>query len=228
MRLLLFDIDGTLLLTGGAGTRAMTRAFADMHGLSDALRTIEVAGRTDRLIMRDALAQAGRAFEEDGLDAFRSLYCGYLAEEIEKPGTGHRGLLPGVWDLVAALQGRDDVELALLTGNFQRAAQIKLARFDLWQPFSWGVFGEEAFDREHLMPIAYERFRQAHGSAIEPGETIVIGDTPNDIRCARHGDARVVAVATGHYSRDSLAAGRPDALFDDFTDTAAVVRALLD
>jgi phosphoglycolate phosphatase len=196
VRLLLFDIDGTLILTGGAGTRAMTRAFAETHGLQDALRRVEVAGRTDRLIIRDALAQAGRPFDEAGLDAFRTRYCELLRDELESPGTGTKGALPGVLTLIDALAARDDVQLALLTGNFRASAEIKLAWFGLWDRFGWGVFGEEAFDREHLMPIAFERHRSLTGAPIEPSDVIVIGDTPNDIRCARHGEARVVAVAT--------------------------------
>jgi phosphoglycolate phosphatase len=227
VRLLLFDIDGTLILTGGAGTRAMTRAFADVHGLPDALRAVELAGRTDRLIMRDVFARAGRPFDEEGLDAFRQRYCEFLREEMQAPGSGTKATLPGVVPLIEALAGRDDVRLALLTGNFRASAEIKLTWFGLWHRFVWGVFGEEAFDREHLMPIAYERHRSLTGAPIDPADVVVIGDTPNDIRCARHGQARVIAVATGHYDHATLAAHGPDALFEDLSNTEAVVRALV-
>lgn len=224
--LLLFDIDGTLVLTGRAGTRAMTRSFEAVLGIPDALESVDVAGRTDRLIVRDALAQAGRPpIDEATFERFRDLYCELLSEEIVKDGTGGKGVLPGVRPLLDALVDRDDVRLALLTGNFRRSAEIKLAYFDLWRYFDWGVFGDEALDREHLMPIALERQRQLD-PPIDPVDVVVIGDTPHDIRCARFGNTRVVAVATGHYSFEELAPHAPDALFADLGDLEAVLAAL--
>lgn len=228
MRLLLFDIDGTLVLTGGAGSRAMTRAFAATHGLEDALRTVDLAGRTDRIIMRDALSQAGRDHEDVDLDEFREAYCAALREEIQKPGTGRRGLLPGVRPLLERLGARDDVRLALLTGNFRASAEIKLSAFGIWDFFSWGAFADDAIERDELIRIAHGRHETEHGRAIEPDRVVVIGDTPHDIRCARAGGAKVVAVATGNYTLDQLRAHQPDVLFADLSDTEAVLRALLD
>ena len=228
MRLLLFDIDGTLVLTGGAGSRAMTRAFAATHGLEDALKAVDLAGRTDRTIMRDALTQAGRDHEDVDLDEFREAYCAALREEIQKPGTGRRGLLAGVRPLLERLAARDDVRLALLTGNFRASAEIKLAAFGVWDFFSWGAFADDAIERDDLIRIAHGRHEREHGRAIEPDRVVVIGDTPHDIRCARAGGARVVAVATGNYSLDQLRSHQPDVLFPDLSDTDAVFRALLD
>ena len=228
MRLLLFDIDGTLVLTGGAGSRAMTRAFAATHGLEDALKTVDLAGRTDRIIMRDALTKARRHHDEVDLDEFREAYCAALREEIQKPGTGRRGLLPGVRPLLERLAARDDVRLALLTGNFRASAEIKLAAFGIWDFFSWGAFADDAIERDDLIRIAHGRHETEHGLAIEPDRVVVIGDTPHDIRCARAGGAKVVAVATGNYSLDQLEAHQPDVLFPDLADTDAVLRALLD
>ena len=227
MRLLLFDIDGTLVLTGGAGSRAMTRAFAATHGLDDALKTVDLAGRTDRIIMRDALSQAGRDHQDVDLDEFREAYCAALREEIRKPGTGRRGLLPGVRPLLERLAARDDVRLALLTGNFRASAEIKLSAFGIWDFFSWGAFADDAIERDELIRIAHGRHETEHGRAIEPDRVVVIGDTPHDIRCARAGGARVVAVATGNYTLDQLQGHQPDALFADLTDTDAVLKALL-
>jgi phosphoglycolate phosphatase-like HAD superfamily hydrolase len=224
--LLLFDIDGTLILTGGAGTRAMTRAFEATCGIRDALKTVDVAGRTDRVIMRDALACAGRGFDEALLDGFRDTYCGFLREELEAAGVGRKGVLPGVGALLQALTDRDDVSLALLTGNFRRSAAIKLEFFGLWRYFAWGVFGEEAFDRDHLTPIALDRHRERE-SPIDPSNVVVIGDTPHDVQCARVIGARAVAVATGQYDLETLEPHRPDALFADLRDTAAVVEHLI-
>jgi phosphoglycolate phosphatase len=228
VRLLLFDIDGTLILTGGAGSRAMTRAFAVTHGLENALTSVDLAGRTDRTIMRDALTLAGRDHQDVDLDEFRQAYCAALREEIQKPGTGRRGLLPGVRPLLERLAARDDVRLALLTGNFRASAEIKLAAFGVWDFFSWGAFADDAIERDDLIRIAHGRHETEHGRAIDPDRVVVIGDTPHDIRCARAGGARAVAVATGNYTIDQLREKQPDALFADLTDTEAVLRALLD
>ena len=225
--LLLFDIDGTLILTGGAGTRAMSRAFALTHGLEDAMRSVDVAGRTDRIIMRDALAGAGHAFDEAGLDRFRETYCTFLREELARDGIGRKGALPGVPGLLAALAARDDVSLALLTGNFRQSAEIKLAWFELWHYFPWGVFGEEAFERDHLSSLALERHRERESAPIDPADVVVIGDTPHDVRCARAIGARAVAVATGRYDLTALRPHSPDALFADLSDLDAVVESLV-
>ena len=225
MRLLLFDIDGTLVLTGGAGSRAMTRAFAATHGLEDALKTVDLAGRTDRIIMRDALSQAGRDHQDVDLDEFREAYCAALREEIRKPGTGRRGLLPGVRPLLERLAARDDVRLALLTGNFRASAEIKLSAFGIWDFFSWGAFADDAIERDELIRIAHGRHETEHGRAIEPDRVVVIGDTPHDIRCARAGGARVVAVATGSYPIGEL--GGADAVLESLADVERAVDAIV-
>jgi phosphoglycolate phosphatase-like HAD superfamily hydrolase len=227
VRLLLFDIDGTLVLTGGAGSRAMTRAFAVTHGLEDALKTVDLAGRTDRIIMRDALSKAGRVDEDVDLDEFREAYCAALREEILKPGTGRRGVLPGVKPLLDRLAARDDVRLALLTGNFRASAEIKLSAFGVWDYFSWGAFADDAIERDDLIRIAHGRHETEHGKPIDPERVVVIGDTPHDIRCARAGGAKAIAVATGNYTQDLLEQHKPDALFSDLSDTDAVLGALL-
>jgi phosphoglycolate phosphatase len=228
VRLLLFDIDGTLVLTGGAGSRAMARAFLATHGLEDALKSVDLAGRTDRIIMRDALTQAGRDHEDVDLDEFREAYCAALREEITKPGTGRRGLLPGVKPLLDRLATRDDVRLALLTGNFRASAEIKLAQFGVWDYFSWGAFADDAIERDDLIRIAHARHETEQGRLIEPDKVVVIGDTPHDIRCARAGRAKAVAVATGNYDLATLERHQPDVLFKDLSDTDAVLSALLD
>ena len=227
MRLLLFDIDGTLILTGGAGSRAMTRAFAVTHGLEDALKKVDLAGRTDRIIMRDALTHAGLPHEDVDVDAFRTAYCAALREEITQPGNGRRGLLPGVRPLLDALAGRDDVRLALLTGNFRASAEIKLAEFDVWRYFTWGAFADDAIERDDLIAVAHARHETEHGHVMEPDAVVVIGDTPHDIRCARAGGAKTVTMATGNYGLESLRGHNPDALFADLTDTDAVLEVLL-
>jgi len=225
-KLLLFDIDGTLILTGGAGGRAMARAFEATYGLVDALRQVDLAGRTDRIIMTDALAGAGLSFEEHRLDEFQRVYCTLLHEELARDRvTGPKGALPGVRALLDALADRDDVRLALLTGNFRASAEIKLAHFDLWRYFAWGAYGDDAVERHHLLPIALDRHR-AREAAIDAADVIIIGDTPHDIHCARSGGARVVAVATGNYDATALSAHAPDVLFDDLSNIDAFMQVL--
>src|SRR5918999_1497346 len=140
-KLVLFDIDGTLVLTGGAGLRAMTRACEELIGHAHLLGGIQVAGRTDWIILDDALARVGRELDEHLFAALRDRYVALLREEIEHRGTGVKAVLPGVRELVESLHERDDVLLALLTGNFEAGARIKLEQFDLWQSFRCGAYG---------------------------------------------------------------------------------------
>jgi len=164
-KLVLFDIDGTLVLTGGAGLRAMNRAFTDVIGQPtplkgatppDALNGIPVAGRTDWSILQDTLARVGRELDLDLLGRLRERYVVHLRDEILHPGTGFNGTLPGVNVLLDALEPREDVYLGLLTGNFKDGAQIKLERFDLWRYFRCGAFGDEAPHRNGLVSKAVE------------------------------------------------------------------------
>jgi phosphoglycolate phosphatase len=226
-KLILFDIDGTLIRTGGAGVRAMTRAFSETCGISDALKRVEVAGRTDRLIMTDALALSGRPLDDDLLHRFRELYCRFLREELlatpqyEFTDGGVKGELPGVRPLLDALSQRDDIDLALLTGNFRSSAEIKLSHYDLWRYFPWGAFADDALERPDLLPVALTRYQSHTDRAIDPADVIIVGDTPHDVSCARAGGARAVAVATGVFDAASLAECAPDVVFDDLRDTAA-------
>lgn len=225
-RLLLFDIDGTLLLTGRAGLRAMVRAFKELFGRDDPFNGVAMAGRTDTFLLSQALTLAGFADDEATHTRFREIYLGMLAEEIEKPGTGRKGLMPGVRPLLDELAGREGMHLALLTGNYREAARIKLAHFDLWQFFAWGVFGDESPDRNMLARFARER-AATHAPVAAAADIVILGDTPFDIECAHAIGARAVGVATGgHPAAELRAAGAHD-VFEDFSDTRAVVDALI-
>ena len=222
--LLLFDIDGTLIMTGGAGFRAMKRAVSQVLDDDRALDDIPVAGRTDSIILRDALAALGRPpLTEELRDRIRDVYCGVLREEIESVGGGP-GVLPGVRELLARLADDPSFHVALLTGNFTQSAEIKLGYFDLWRHFSWGAFGEDAVERNDLLPVALERYTAATGLTIRPADTVVIGDTPNDIAVALAGGARSVGVTTGHYDRAALEAAGADIVFHDLGDVDEVLR----
>jgi phosphoglycolate phosphatase len=225
-RLFLFDIDGTLVVTGGAGQRAMNRAFHDVFGIPEAFKGIDLAGRTDTSIVGDAFARLGMAGERDEIARFRERYLVCLQEEVPRPGSGKR-VLPGIAPLLDALQPHDHNFLALLTGNYADAAEVKLAHFDLWRYFRCGAFGEDHGDRNHLVPVALERARRnGLPDHVVTTHTVVIGDTPRDVACAHAHGARCLAVATGEYSADALARAGADVVFEDLSDTPAVLHAL--
>lgn len=222
-RLLLFDIDGTLVLTGGAGKRSMDRAFDEVFGVPEAFAEVSMAGRTDRWLVETALARHGVTATPARLEAFRARYLALLDAAIGDAGNGRRGVMPGVPEMLAALQARADVHLALLTGNYAEGARIKLEHFGLWHYFAWGAFGDEHADRDALARAAVAG-AAARGIALaEPAHAIVIGDTPFDIACARAAGARVVAVATGHHGLDELRAHDPDLAIDDLRDVDAIL-----
>src|SRR3982751_2921659 len=224
--LILFDIDGTLVLTGGAGARAMSLAFEDLFGIRDAFRGMPMAGRTDSWILADAAAAHSIPPDTPALTQFRDVYLGHLAVEIQKPGGSRKGMMPGVRDVLDALTGLADVYLALLTGNYEAAARIKLEYFDLWRYFACGAFGEDAPDRTGLLPRAVATVAACGGPPFAPTDAVVIGDTPLDIACAAHSSARSIGVATRGHSVDELRAAGADYVFPDLTDTQAVLRAL--
>ena len=223
---MLFDIDGTLVVTGGAGQRAMNRAFADVFGIPDAFMHVELAGRTDTSILGDAFERQRMTAGPAEVRAFRERYLVCLREEVPRPGRDKR-VLPGITPLLDALAPERQVFLGLLTGNFADAAEVKLGHFDLWRYFRCGAFGEDAHDRNHLVPVALGRARD-HGLPrhVEPEHVVVIGDTPRDVACAHAHGARVIAVATGQYDRAALEQAGADVVFEDFSETDAVLRAL--
>jgi phosphoglycolate phosphatase-like HAD superfamily hydrolase len=218
-KLVLFDIDGTLVLTGGAGLRAMTRACEDVVGHSDALDGIPVAGRTDRIILHDALRQMGRELDEGLFAALRDRYVAFLREEIEHRGTGIKAVLPGVRELVESLHAREDVFLGLLTGNFEAGARIKLEHFDLWRYFKCGAYGDDAADRNALVSFAVRRAAEGGLPQLSPRDVLIIGDTPHDVACAQASGAFAVAVATGGYTVEQLKDTGADVVFADLTHT---------
>ena len=223
-KLVLFDIDGTLVLTGRAGIRAMNRACEEVIGHVGALDGIPVAGRTDWIILHDALGAIGHALDDDLFARLRDAYVGHLEEAIAEPGEGVKAVMPGIRPLLDTLAARPDVFLALLTGNFERSARIKLAHFDLWRYFRCGAFGDDAADRNALVPFALERANGCGLEAIPPESIFVIGDTPHDVACARAVGAVPIAVATGTFTVDQLRASGAGIVFEDLSDTDAVLR----
>ena len=225
MKLLLFDIDGTLLHSGGAGLRAMTRAFTDLYAIPDALAGVSLSGRTDSSILQDALARVALPYSAEVEEIYKQRYFERLAEEMPLPGSGKR-LMPGISALLEALSGRPEVYLGLLTGNWRTSGYLKLADFGLDRYFRFGAFADDSGVRDQLLPFAVARFRELSGLSPRPEEVFVIGDTPYDIQCARPHGAVAVAVAAAAHSRSHLAACNPDHLFADLEDTDAALRVL--
>jgi phosphoglycolate phosphatase-like HAD superfamily hydrolase len=225
--LILFDIDGTLLLSGRAGMRAMTRAFQQTFGIGDAFAGESFGGRTDSYLVSKALTLAGLPDSDDNHHRFRDSYLPLLAEEIQQPGQGHKGLMPGARELLEALAAYDHLHLALLTGNYREAAEIKLQHFEIWNFFEWGAFSDDHADRNALVPIAKSR-AETYDIPVEAiDRVIVIGDTPHDIECARVAGATSIAVATGGYSMQQLKEAGADEVLKDLSDTGKVVALLL-
>ena len=236
-KLLLFDIDGTLVLTGGAGIRAMNRACEELVGHRQALANIPVAGRTDRIILTDVLRQTGQSSDDGLLDRLRDRYVEYLREEIERPGRtqnfeslgargGVKAIMPGIRELLDALARRDDVFLGLLTGNFHAGARIKLEHFDLWRYFRCGAFGDDSADRNDLVPFAVRRAKECGVPELSPEHILVVGDTPHDIACARAVGAVPVAVATGGFTADQLREHGADVVFQDLSRSEEFLKLL--
>lgn len=214
----LFDIDGTLLLTQGAGREALVRALLSQYAIEDDLTGIAFAGRTDLLITNDIAARHGIVFE----DGQRARFFRAVADEMRGLMRVPRGsLLPGVGDLLGAVGAEPGWVTALLTGNESEMARIKLEAYGIAHRFAWGAFGEEGPDRDAIACLAVARAAERHGVA--PGRCVIVGDTEHDVACARAAGARAVAVATGSHSRERLAACAPDLLLDDLRDAAKLM-----
>lgn len=215
----LFDIDGTLVQTSGAGVRGMTAAFEELHGVVDALVGVPIAGRTDRVIVRDAFERAGLEPTPDAIARLRDAYIRHLEVEIGRPAAGAFGVLPGVHALLDRLAAASAAPVGLLTGNFERGAAVKLGHFDLWRRFAFGAFGDDHLDRRDLVPVACARSREA-GVDVTPARLLIIGDTPLDVDCAHAHGAVAVAVATGLYSVDALHATGADLVVETLEQLA--------
>lgn len=223
-KLLLFDIDGTLLLTGRAGEHALRAAFRERFGVDDDLSSISFAGSTDGAIARQMFAPHGIPPTPENLADLFDGYLHHLALELPRR---EGSVLPGIVALLEALHRRDDCVLGLLTGNIAKGAELKLSHYGVWDFFEFGAFADDHVDRNKLGPVARVRAAEKHGVLFEAEDIFVLGDTPRDIDCARAAGFVAVAIATGSCDLDELAAHGPDFLFTDLSDTAAVLRALL-
>jgi phosphoglycolate phosphatase-like HAD superfamily hydrolase len=219
MHYCLFDIDGTLLNSGGAGQAAMEAALLKMFG-SKAVHGISTAGRTDRAIVSDLFAFFQIAFDEKVWEDFVAAYL----EELPTHLATRDGLvLPGVVQILETLHDRDDVVLGLLTGNFARGAKAKLSHFRLDHYFLFGGYGDDYHHRDDVAREALRVLEETYRSPVDVNRLWVIVDTPADVQCGRAIGAKVIAVGTGLYSMSDLEAAQADYLFKDFSDPAGLL-----
>ena len=216
--LLLWDIDGTLLSSGGSGVRALETGLKNAFGLDRPLDGIDYAGRTDRWIMRQIFGLTGLPATEENFTRLSESYFAALPAELDR---GPVRVLPGVRALLETAASRPHIAQGLLTGNLRRGAEIKLGHQNLWHHFAFGGFADDAELRNDITPHAVRRAHEHHRVTFQPRRIIVIGDTPHDIACGRVVGARTLALATGGYSQADLRAHAPDALMADLSDAEA-------
>jgi phosphoglycolate phosphatase len=215
MQVCLFDIDGTLLSSGGAGKAAMGAALASAFGGGDSTDGVPFSGRTDRAICKDLFALHGVDATETNWQRFISAYLRLLPSYLES----HRGtVLPGIASLLETLAQRPHMTLGLLTGNMREGARLKLDHYGIYHHFKLGAFGDHVYDRDEVARAALTEVRERIPDPVRLEDIWVIGDTPLDVQCARAIGASVLAVATGWHSAESLAEATPDLLFSDLSD----------
>jgi phosphoglycolate phosphatase-like HAD superfamily hydrolase len=218
MRLILFDIDGTLVDTGGAGSRSLNLAFYKLFSIENAFHGISMAGKTDSQIIREGLLKHNFTVDSS-VDNIIEAYLWYLQGEMNND---KKKIKPGIYDVLNTLRTKDDFALGLLTGNLEKGARIKLHPFKLNEYFSTGAFGSDDDDRNNLLPIAVKRYEELLQHTIRIEESIIVGDTPRDIECAHIYGATCIAVATGPYSYEELVNAGANFVVHDFSDKTAI------
>ncbi len=226
MNVYLFDIDGTIMLSGGAGARAMKRVFREQFDIHDAFKNFQFQGKVDPAIFREALIMHGIGGDHDAqIVTMITLYEKYIAEEM--PRSQNPVLYPGVVELIRRMAARDDISIGLLTGNVIGGARAKLSRFGLWDFFPYGAFGSDSEDRPALVPIALARASRHLGQVVAPGKHVyIIGDTDRDIFAAQQHGCTAVGVGTLNFSAAELAAFGATIVFEDLSDTTHVLTSL--
>jgi phosphoglycolate phosphatase len=226
MRLVLFDIDGTILTDNGASRGAFGEALRAVHGYDGDLTRYDFSGRTDPQIARMVLDDAGVTREAID-EAMPRLWEHYLAGLGRNTTPGRVRVLPGIRALIETLAARDDVTLALLTGNIERGARLKLADTGLNDSFPFGAFGSDSADRNELPPIAMQRASAHAGLDVTGSDVVIIGDSIYDVRCGVPHGATTIAVASGKTPAEKLRAENPTYFFDSAEDLEAIVNAIL-
>jgi phosphoglycolate phosphatase len=222
MQVILFDIDGTLIDSGEAGSRSLNFSFAELFSIRNAFHDIGMAGKTDTEIIREGMQKHGISAESN-FEVFISTYLGYLRKEINNK---RKHVKPGIYELLEELTAIRDIQLGLLTGNIESGARIKLEPFDLNKYFPTGAFGSDDEDRNKLLPIALSRFEERCRRKIRVNESVIVGDTPRDVQCAKIYGARSLGVATGPHSIDELKEAGADYVMKDLSSYETLSRFL--
>ena len=219
VRLVLFDIDGTLVHTGGAGVKAFAKVFATEFGAYDGFERLKFAGRTDVSLVREFFGIHGIAATSENFARFFERYVFWLDHILRE---SHTKMCPGVWEFIEQLKTLPQPPLlGLLTGNIRLGAEIKLHHFDLWTTFETGAFADDHEERDQIAVVARQRGSRLLQEQLSDDQVLVIGDTPLDIRCARAIRAKVLAVATGGAKLSELAHHQPDWLAPDLCSISA-------
>lgn len=226
---LLFDVDGTLADTLGAGKAALAAAMTEVCGETGPVESYDFHGRTDPEIVRGLLRAAGwpDAEIDSTFERLWPTYLGRLRDELAARA-GRARALEGVPGLLERLAGDERFACGLVTGNVEQGARLKLTAIGCAERFTFGAYGSDAEERDRLPAVALARAAERYGTPFAASRSVVIGDTPADIRCARAAGARVLAVATGRHRPEELAACKPDAVFADLGDADRVMEFLLD
>jgi len=223
---LLFDVDGTLITTGGAGRRAIERAFEVRFGRRDACAHFSFAGMTDRAIVRAGLAAIGRPTDEPAIDDVLAAYVALLADEVARAPAADYRLNRGVAGALDAVADRPGVAVGLGTGNIAEGARVKLTRVDVYHRFAFGGFGSDHEDRAELLRVGATRGAALLGRPLADCRVLVIGDTPKDVAAAKAIGADSIAVATGPFTVDALAACAPSLAVADLSAPEALAALL--
>ena len=216
--LLLWDIDGTLIDSGGAGERALRLALKREFAIEDSLNWLEYFGRTDAWIARAILQNHHGTASPETIRRFLNAYLQALAEEIHNP---HAHILPGIAAIIATATRHPLMAQGLLTGNLRQGAEVKLGHLGLWASFPFGAFADDSEHRNELGPFALRRASSYCGTDFRPKDVFVIGDTPHDIACGKAIGAQTIAVATGRFSGEQLRSHNPTMVFEDFANPEA-------
>jgi len=222
MRLILFDIDGTLIDSGGAGVRSLDLALKDLFSIDNGFHGISMAGKTDTQIIKEGIMKHGLS-GNGTIDAVIKAYLNYLRREINND---RKHVKPGIYEVLEELKPLQDLGLGLLTGNIEQGARIKLEPFRLNEYFPAGAFGSDDEDRNNLLPIAVKRFEELFQQKIEADNCIIVGDTPRDVECAHIYGAMCIGVATGPYSYEDLIEAGADYVVHDLSDQKTLLHFL--
>ncbi len=206
-KLLLWDIDGTLVWTGKAGEVAMNRALQDVFGTEGDIQAVDYAGRTDRWIFKAMMNHYGFGEDPAKIHDYMEAYLTALQEELPR----RQGeVLGGVLEILEWVAQQPHLHQGLLTGNLTRGAEMKLTHYDIWHFFEFGAFADDSEIRNDLGPVALQRAMEHAGATFAPHDVYIIGDTPHDIACGKVIGAKTIAVATGKFSIDELQQHDPD------------------